>query len=161
MGMIKVLFMDVDGTLTDGKVYIGSFGEMFKSFDIKDGYAIKHILPAEGIIPVLITGRDSDIVSRRAEELGIVEVHQGCVDKFEKMVEVARKYGIELDENGELPFAAYIGDDIPDIDCMRRVQVSGCPADSVKEVIECSDYVCKKGGGEGAVREFIEYLIHL
>lgn len=80
---VKMLVMDVDGTLTDGKIYYYSDGTEGKAFDVKDGYAIKHFLPQMGIVPVIITGRISDIVSRRAEELGIREVHQGIQNKIE------------------------------------------------------------------------------
>ena len=78
---IKLLVMDVDGTLTDGCIYTGSNGEMMKAFDVKDGYAIKHILPELGIIPAIITGRRSDIVACRARELDIEELYQGVADK--------------------------------------------------------------------------------
>ena len=86
---IKMLVMDVDGTLTDGKIYMGSDGEVFKAFDVKDGYAIAH-LHEVGIIPVIITGRKSKIVENRAKELNIKEVYQGVSDKVEKLKEVAK-----------------------------------------------------------------------
>ena len=81
MGKIKYLVMDVDGTLTDGKIYMGENGEVMKAFNIKDGYAISYFLPSNGIIPIVITGRKSKIVENRCKELGITEVHQGCIDK--------------------------------------------------------------------------------
>lgn len=157
MGRIRYLVMDVDGTLTDGKIYIGSSGELMKAFDIKDGYGIHTLLPANGIKPVIITGRESLIVARRAEELRISSVFQGVGDK----VTVLRKF--VSDEGGDLSQVAYIGDDLNDIPCMRVVKASGgvvaCPADSVKEVLAEADYVCNKNGGEGAVRELIDSLL--
>ena len=85
---IKLLVMDVDGTLTDGKIYMGAEGEMMKAFDVKDGYGIAHILPRLGITPVIITGRRSGIVERRCAELGITELYQGVRDKLEKLREL-------------------------------------------------------------------------
>ena len=149
---VKLLFMDVDGTLTDGKIYMGSDGEAFKAFDIKDGYGIHEILPRYGIVPVIITGRTSNIVANRAKELGIIELYQGKHSKVETLKTVMRKYNC-APEN-----AAYIGDDILDKPCMEYCGIVGCPADAVPEIREICDYVCKAPGGRGAVREFIEWL---
>lgn len=148
-----MLIMDVDGTLTDGKIYYGSDGIEMKAFDIKDGYAIKHYLPSNNIIPVIITGRTSDIVSRRAAELGIEEVHQGVLNKVNILQKMKKKYNLQQDN------VAYIGDDVIDIECMRECGLIACPADAVKEVVGIANYVCKNKGGQGAVREFIDYLI--
>lgn len=149
---IKLLVMDVDGTLTDGRIYIGAQGEVMKAFDVRDGYAIAHILPTLGITPVIITGRTSAIVEQRAKELKITEFYQGVADKLTKLKEVAKKFGASADE------VAYIGDDLNDLDCIRHCGTTACPADSVPEVLSAVDYVCKHDGGRGAVREFIEQL---
>ena len=148
---IKMLVMDVDGTLTDGKIYMGSDGEVFKAFDVKDGYAIAH-LHEVGIIPVIITGRKSKIVENRAKELNIKEVYQGVSDKVEKLKEVAKSNGVLLEE------VAYIGDDLNDLDCMGICGLSACPNDAIDEVTSNVDFKCNKNGGYGAVREFIEYI---
>ena len=87
---IKMLVMDVDGTLTDGKIYIGPQGEVMKAFNIKDGYGIVQFIKS-GTIPVIITGRKSEIVQRRAEELGITELYQGVEDKLSQLKKVAEK----------------------------------------------------------------------
>lgn len=158
VGMIKLLFMDIDGTLTDGKIYIAKDGEFCKAFDIKDGYGIHDILPHYKIIPVVITARESEIVSKRCVELGIFEVYQNCRNKKQKMIEISKKYGIMLNENNILEQTAYIGDDILDLQCMTIAQLKGCPADSVDEIKEVADFISDKNGGEGAVREFIEWL---
>ena len=150
---IKMLVMDVDGTLTDGKIYMGSDGEVFKAFDVKDGYAIAH-LHEVGIIPVIITGRKSKIVENRAKELNIKEVYQGVSDKVEKLKEVAKDNGVLLEE------VAYIGDDLNDLDCMGICGLSACPNDAIDEVIQNVNYICKHSGGNGAVREFIEYILN-
>ena len=150
---IKLLVMDVDGTLTDGKIYMGPSGELFKSFDIKDGYAINEMLPAHGIVPAIITGRISSIVENRARELHIDELYQGKHDKLDTLRELMQKYDCTREN------VAYIGDDILDVECMKKCGVVGCPADACRQVKDIAHFVCTKNGGNGAVREFIEFLI--
>ena len=150
--MIKLLIMDVDGTLTDGMIYMAPSGEAMKAFNIKDGYAIAHMLPKMGVVPVIITGRKSLIVENRAKELGIAELHQGVSDKLGKLKEVAEKYQVTPDE------IAYIGDDLNDLDCLRYCGLTGCPADAVEEVKQTADYTTRAVAGSGAVREFIEFI---
>ena len=150
---IKLLVMDVDGTLTDGHIYIGSNGELMKAFDVKDGYAIYHMLPANNITPVIITGRSSDIVAARAKELKITELHQGVSDKLAVLAAVAAKYDVTPDQ------IAYIGDDLNDLDAMAYCGLSACPADAVDEVLETAKYICKHNGGQGAVREFVTQIM--
>lgn len=151
--MIKLLVMDVDGTLTDGRIYIGPEGEIAKAFEVKDGYGIKHILPRAGITPVIITGRRSRIVEQRCSELDITELHQGVGDKLSKLREIAEKRGLSPVE------IAYIGDDENDLACMEYAGVSACPADAISTVKAAANYVCSACGGRGAVREFIDYLL--
>ncbi len=150
---IKLFVMDVDGTLTDGHIYVGNNGEIMKAFHVRDGYAIAHKLPAHGIIPVILTGKSSEIVKYRAKELKIPEVHQGISDKLSKLREIAEKYGASPAE------IAYIGDDINDLDCIGYCGVTACPADAIEEVITTVRYVCKHGGGRGAVREFADWIL--
>ncbi len=150
---IKMLVMDVDGTLTDGCIYIGAEGETMKAFHVQDGYAIAHLLPQMGITPVIITGRSSKIVEKRAAELKITHLHQGVSDKLSMLKEVAVQLGASPDE------IAYIGDDLNDLDCIRHCGHTACPADAVPEVLNAVDCICKRNGGRGAVREFIAYLI--
>ena len=149
---IKMLVMDVDGTLTDGHIYMGANGEMMKAFHVQDGYAIAHMLPEMGVVPVIITGRSSKIVEKRAAELKIGHLHQGVADKLGKLQEIAAQLGVCA---GEI---AYIGDDVNDLDCIRCCGYTACPADAVPEVLEAVDYVCKRNGGCGAVREFVDLL---
>lgn len=162
MGKIKFLVMDVDGTLTDGKIYMGQNGELFKAFDIKDGYGIHDILPSLDIVPVIITARESQIVANRCRELGIVELYQGRRDKLEALNEVLVKYSQSDKEDYNLANVAYIGDDILDMQCMKPIKEKGgltaCPADAVDEVKLIADYICEKNAGNGAVREYIEEL---
>lgn len=150
---IKFLVMDVDGTLTDGKIYMSGRGELFKAFNIKDGYTI-YTLDKIGIVPVIITGRLSDIVARRAEELRIKECHQGISDKLAKLQDIMQRYGATLDE------VAYIGDDYNDLECMRLCGYSACPADAEDDIKQQVDYVCETKAGEGAVREFVKKIIN-
>lgn len=153
--MIKYLILDVDGTLTDGKIYMGPNGEAMKAFSIKDGYVSNFILKPAGIIPVIITARNSSIVQRRCDELGITEVYQGKMDKLIALKEIVGEENIGA--------CAYFGDDILDLKCMIPIQeaggIIGCPCDAVKEIKAIADYVCVNKAGEGALREFAEWLI--
>lgn len=150
---IKYFVMDVDGTLTDGKIYMGNDGEVMKAFDIKDGLGIHDILLPAGIKPVIITGRKSRILEKRCKELGITELYQGVRDKVSKLKEAV----------DDLSQTAYIGDDINDLGVMQVIKQSGgiigCPADAVMEVIKVSDFISSKNGGSGAVRTFIDWLV--
>lgn len=164
MKKIKFLVLDVDGTLTDGKIYMGSNGELFKAFDVKDGCGIKELLPAYEIIPVIITARESKIVKNRCAELGIREVHQGIRKKLDKLKEIVAAYNKEFVTEYSLKDCAYIGDDILDLQCMEPIKLAGglvgCPKDAIKAVVEQADYVTECKGGGGAVREFIEWIVH-
>lgn len=148
---IKILFLDVDGTLTDGKIYMSEKGEIMKAFNIKDGYALAR-LPQYGIMPVIITGRKSEIVRQRCKELGIKEVYQGVDNKIAKMSEIMRS------SNVSAAHCAYIGDDLNDKECMEACGLTAAPADAIKEICDIVDYVCKRRGGDGAVREFCDYI---
>lgn len=150
---IKQLVMDVDGTLTDVGVYIGVNGEIMKRFYIHDGYAIKHILPKYGIIPIIITGRQSEIVQLRCAELNIKEIYQKVDDKIEQVNYLIEKYQISFED------LAYIGDDLNDLEVMKMAGLSGCPADAVDEVKKISNFIALKNGGCGAVRDFIEWIL--
>ena len=150
---VALLVMDVDGTLTDGSINMGPQGELFKSFDVKDGYAIRKILPEHGIVPVIITGRTSAIVENRARELGIEHLYQGVADKAACLHAVAEKLGVSLEQ------AACMGDDLNDFPMIELCGLTACPGDAVQAVKERCSYVCKAYGGHGAVREFIDWLI--
>ena len=144
---IKLLVMDVDGTLTDGKIYMGENGEVMKAFNVKDGYAIAHMLPEMEIIPVIITGRKSKIVENRAKELGITELYQGVGDKLAQLKKVAEKYNAAPEE------IAYIGDDLNDLECIEYCGFTACPKDACEVVKNKVDCVCSVDGGNGVIRE--------
>ncbi|MBP5551478.1 MAG: HAD hydrolase family protein [Bacilli bacterium] len=153
MKNIKFLVMDVDGTLTDGKIYLMNSGDEIKAFNIKDGYGIKNRLLGTSITPVVITGRSSSIVDRRCKELGITHVYQGINNKLQKLVEITK----------DLNFVAYIGDDDNDLECMEEVKkyggIIGCPNDASESVKKISNYISSYNGGDGAVRDFIDWLL--
>ena len=150
--MIKYLIMDVDGTLTDGKIYMGNDGELMKAFSIKDGCGIHDILIPNGILPVIVTGRRSKIVENRCQELGIENIYQGIKNKTDFIRDMIK----------DLSEVAYIGDDINDLSAMLMIKEAGgrigCPKDAVDRVTEISDFVSSRCGGDGAVREFIEWI---
>lgn len=150
---IKMIIIDVDGTLTNGQLNISDNGELFKSFYCRDGLGILRAIDME-IIPVILTSRYSEIVNKRAQELGMKHIYQGLKNrKIDKMLSIMQEFNFKKEQ------IAYIGDDINDLQSMEQCGLVGCPADSVPEVIEVADYVCKKNGGYGAVREFIDWII--
>lgn len=154
--------MDVDGTLTDGKIYMGVDGEAFKAFDIKDGYALHTLVKENGIIPVIITARESPMVIHRCKELGVTEIYQGVLNKLDCLKDILKKYS-SADQQYDLSNVAYIGDDLLDLKCMNPIKgaggITGCPSNAVKELIAACDYVSSFKGGDGAVRDFVEHLI--
>ena len=156
MSKIKLLVMDVDGTLTDGKIYMGQEGESVKAFDIKDGAGIVLLLPKYGIVPAIITARKSQILENRCKELNIKELHQDCFFKLEKLKEIAERYEIGFDS------IAYVGDDLPDIPCIEEVKRAKgmvfCPADAIPEIKAMANYISGYKAGEGAIRDCIHYL---
>ena len=161
--MIRFFVMDVDGTLTDGKIYMGQEGELFKAFDIKDGYGVKCLLPEAGIIPVVITARKSHIVENRCQEMGVAELHQGVMNKLGALMQILNKYSSSENTEYTLANVAYVGDDLLDLQCMIPIKEAGgfvtCPNDAVEEVRSIVDYVANKNAGSGAVREIIETLV--
>ncbi|MCL2052421.1 MAG: HAD hydrolase family protein [Lachnospiraceae bacterium] len=152
MNNIKAIIMDVDGTLTDGKLYLTDVGEAFKVFDVKDGLAIKEKLPLMNIIPIIITGRESAILKKRCEELGILHLYQGISDKASIIETIINELSLPKDS------LAYIGDDDNDLGGMDLAAIIGCPADASTNVKKKADFISSKNGGDGAVREFIEWL---
>lgn len=149
---IKVLAMDVDGTLTNGRVYYSRNGEELKAFSIRDGMGIE-LLRLSGLSPLLITSETSEIVTARAKKLKIEHVLLGSKDKKSDLTNFAKNLGIELEN------FAYIGDDINDLEVMKIVGFSACPNDSIFLVKEQVDYICNYPGGGGAVRELIELIL--
>lgn len=149
---IKLIILDVDGTLTDGGIYYDSQGKEIKRFDVKDGLGIKVAIRA-GIKFAIITGRESSMVIRRANELGVQYVKTGIQKKYLTYIKILQELNLRSEEVG------YIGDDLNDLQVMQEVGFKACPEDATKEIKEISDYVACKKGGYGAVREGLEYLL--
>ena len=149
---IRLLALDVDGVLTDGRIYYGNDGEELKSFSIKDGLGIK-LLQRGGVEVVIITGRNSNIVARRAGELGISEVIQGREDKLSALREICQTRSLELEH------CAYMGDDLPDLGAVRAAGIGMAPADAVAQLLAAADWVSTLNGGAGAVRQACEKLL--
>jgi len=150
--MIKLLVLDVDGCLTDGKIIYSADGIESKHFNVKDGLAITTWLKIGNQVAI-ITGRQSSIVKKRADELGIQHLYQGINDKDRVLKELVASLGLRADE------VAAIGDDLNDYGMLQYVGCSFTPANGVKEIQENVDTVLTNKGGEGAVREMIDILV--
>ncbi len=150
---IKLIVLDVDGTMTDGTIYLDNNGIETKGFNVKDGFAIANAIK-EGINVAIITGRKSRLVEKRAEELGIQYVFQGIHNKVIKLNELLNELGLSYEET------AYIGDDINCKELLSHVGFAACPANAQEQIKNISGIlILNKCGGDGAVREFIELLI--
>jgi len=150
--MIELIVIDVDGTLTDGKIYYSNSGEEIKAFNIKDGLMIKS-WNALGKKSAIITGRVSEIVNKRAAELDITYVKQGVKNKKEVLDGIIEELGINYHE------VAVIGDDMNDLSMLKLVKKSFAPYDANSYIYDFVNYPLKKNGGEGAVAEMIEFLL--
>jgi 3-deoxy-D-manno-octulosonate 8-phosphate phosphatase (KDO 8-P phosphatase) len=149
---IKFLLLDVDGVLTDGRLYFGQNGEELKQFYVRDGYGLK-LWHQAGFRSGIISGRRSRIVDQRARELGIEYVKQGQDDKVAHFEEICREAGIDKED------IAFIADDTLDIVLFERVGLSVAVADAHDEVKRAADHITKTRGGRGAVREVIDLLL--
>lgn len=149
---IKLLLLDVDGVLTDGRIIFDSNGIESKFFNVKDGHGIK-MIQRGGIEVGIISGRKSQVVFNRALELGIGLVYQGALDKMTPYREILTRTGLDDSQ------VAFMGDDIIDIPVLRRVGFAAAPADAVAEVIPHAHLVTKNRGGWGAVREVCDLLL--
>ncbi len=150
--MIKVLFLDVDGVLTDGTITYDVYGREVKQFSVKDGYGIVRAINT-GIDVVVVSGRFSSQVEKRCRELGIKKVYQGVSDKLSFAERYLKERSLSFES------AAAMGDDLPDLPLLKRVRISGAPKDAVPEVKVVVNFVSRAPGGKGAVREFIDYLL--
>jgi 3-deoxy-D-manno-octulosonate 8-phosphate phosphatase (KDO 8-P phosphatase) len=152
IGNIKIIVLDVDGTMTDGSIYIDNNGIETKAFNVKDGFSIVSAQKF-GMKFAIITGRKSTVVEKRALELKIGDVYQGVHNKTEKLNELLKKH--ELGYNN----CAYMGDDINDSPAMKLAAFVGVPADAVEEAKKMAHFISTKDGGKGAVREFVDYIL--
>jgi 3-deoxy-D-manno-octulosonate 8-phosphate phosphatase (KDO 8-P phosphatase) len=149
---IRALFLDVDGVLTDGKVYLDGRGNELKVFDTKDGHGMRKAAHA-GITLCWISGRTSPATLRRARELGVPHCYQGVRDKGRRIEQVRRRLGLVREE------MAAMGDDEPDIPMFQACGLSACPSDATPGARRYASMVLKNPGGHGAAREFIEKIL--
>jgi 3-deoxy-D-manno-octulosonate 8-phosphate phosphatase (KDO 8-P phosphatase) len=149
LSVIKTFVLDVDGVLTDGTLLAFNSGEQARAFHIRDGYAIRYAL-RKGYRVAVISGREEEGVRKRLESLDIRDIFLGVDDKMKIFNNYINTYRLEVEH------IAYMGDDVPDAEVMRRCAVAACPADAARDVREISNYTTSLAGGKGAVRELIE-----
>jgi len=149
---IKLVVFDVDGVMTDGRLYFSSLGDEVKAFNVKDGLGIK-LLQEAGIATAIITGRTSQLVIKRATDLGITHLQQGREDKVMALKELLEKIDLPIES------VAYMGDDLPDLAAIRYAGLGATVADALPIVVEHADWQAKYNGGEGAVRELCEMIL--
>jgi 3-deoxy-D-manno-octulosonate 8-phosphate phosphatase (KDO 8-P phosphatase) len=149
---IAAAIFDVDGVLTDGRVYIGESGEVFKAFSTLDGHGLK-LLAQGGIVPIIVTGRDSPAVRRRVADLGLAHAAYGAADKLAAALPLLDMLGFAWER------VAVMGDDWPDLPLMHRAAFACAPAQAHCEVRAVADHVTSAAAGYGAAREFCDLLL--
>jgi 3-deoxy-D-manno-octulosonate 8-phosphate phosphatase (KDO 8-P phosphatase) len=150
--IIRALFFDVDGVLTDGRIYLGDDGREFKVFDTRDGHGIRKALAA-GLKIAWISGRTSRATARRAKELGVRVCLQGVREKLPAYAMLCRRWKVAPAET------AAIGDDEPDVPLLEAAGFSACPADAMPPARAAAQVRLKRSGGRGAAREFIDAVL--
>jgi 3-deoxy-D-manno-octulosonate 8-phosphate phosphatase (KDO 8-P phosphatase) len=150
---IRLLVLDVDGTLTDGRLYYGAQGEQLKAFDVRDGHGLRLLQMHAGVRLAVLTGRNAELSMQRCRELSIDIVLGHSRDKGAGIEQIAQQAGVPLTET------AFMGDDVNDLPAMRKVALGCAPADAAREVLREVAWVSKNPGGRGAVRELCEVLL--
>jgi len=149
---IRLIVLDADGVLTDGRIIMSSDGTETRAFDVTDGFGIR-LGQRAGVIFGVISGRRSEVLQRRAAELGIDELHQGVLDKAACLREILSRRGLAPAQ------ACFIGDDLIDLPAMRLAGFAAAPADAQAAVRDAAHFVAARGGGRGAVREIVELVL--
>ena len=149
---VRLLVLDVDGVLTDGRLYYGARGETLKVFHVRDGLGLK-LLAGAGVTLAVISGRRSSMTARRCRELGVRHLVQGVEDKLAAFHRLRGRLGMSAS------VCACVGDDVPDVPLMREVGLSFAVADAHEQAREAADVVTRLPGGKGAVREVCDYLL--
>ncbi len=149
---IKVLLLDVDGVLTDGRIIYDSSGRDMKFFDVHDGLGV-HVLSKAGIPTILVTAKSSRVIKPRARDMRVAEVFANILPKSAVLEKVMKKYAVSLEE------IAFVGDDLVDLSLMSRVGLPVAVANACAEVKDKAAYVTTKQGGRGAVREVVELIL--
>jgi 3-deoxy-D-manno-octulosonate 8-phosphate phosphatase (KDO 8-P phosphatase) len=152
LARVRLLVLDVDGVLTDGRLFYGPKGEMLKAFHVRDGHGIKQVSQA-GITVAIISGRKSEAVARRARELGIKYVSQGISDKLSALQKLAKSRRIPVED------ACCVGDDTPDAPILAACGVGVAVMDAHPDALAAADLVTSRAGGQGAVREVCDWLM--
>jgi 3-deoxy-D-manno-octulosonate 8-phosphate phosphatase (KDO 8-P phosphatase) len=152
-GRIKLLLTDVDGVLTDNGVYYSEAGEIMKRFSIRDGMGVERLRKLCSIETGIVTGEHSPSVAKRAEKLNISALYLGIKDKAALLDSILAQHGLQAEE------VAFIGDDVNDLGIMSKVGLTACPLNAMSQVVQVVDYHCKEKGGDGAFRDFAEWLI--
>lgn len=149
---IKILMLDVDGVLTDGRIIYGNYGDEYKNFNVLDGFGLV-LLRRAGIKTIIVTANKSRLVAKRAKILGLFKVYQNCFDKLKTFQEITRLFNVRPEE------ICFVGDDLIDIPVMKRVGFAVSVPNGAEELKEYSHYITKKAGGYGAVREVCELIL--
>jgi YrbI family 3-deoxy-D-manno-octulosonate 8-phosphate phosphatase len=149
---IKLVISDVDGVLTDGGMYYSSKGEIMKKFNTKDGMGVE-LLRKNNIKTILMTKENSPIVVKRGKKIKVNEIFIGIDNKEMKLDKICKKFSLTP------PNIVYIGDDLNDLNIMKLVGFSACPADAEQEILDISSYICKKEGGKGVFREVTNLIL--
>lgn len=150
---IRLLVLDIDGTMTDGRLYYGPSGEAFKAFDVRDGHGLRLLQMHAPVKLAALTGRRADLVLQRCRELSIDHVVGESRAKGQAMVKLAGDLGVSLSQT------AFMGDDVNDLPALRKVALSCAPADAAKEVLKEVGWISRRPAGRGAVRELCELLL--
>lgn len=149
---VEAIVLDVDGVMTDGGIIPTPDGDFIRRYNAKDGYAIASAI-REGLKVCIISGGRGRMLENRLQMLGVTRFYLNCMDKVTAIREFVADYGVDLEN------VIYMGDDIPDLECMRLVGVPVCPSDAAMEVVEASRYISEFNGGHGAVRDIIEQVM--
>ena len=152
LSQVTTFIFDVDGVLTDGSIQISTNGELLRTMNIKDGFAMKHARE-QGYTICIISGGKNEGVRHRLKGLGITDIYLGCPDKVEQMEEFFDIYEISPEN------VLFMGDDLPDLYPMKKIGLPCCPQDAASEIKEISKYVSHKKGGKGCVRDVIEQVM--
>jgi 3-deoxy-D-manno-octulosonate 8-phosphate phosphatase (KDO 8-P phosphatase) len=152
LAALRLVAMDVDGVLTDGGIWYTDRGDELKRFDVRDGQGLV-LLREAGVVTAVVTRRRSEIVERRARELGIAEVHQEATDKAAVVQRLMARHAVRPAE------ACYVGDDVGDLPAMALVGLAVAVADAVPAVVKAAAYVTRGAGGRGAIRELCDLIL--
>jgi len=152
IALTQAIILDVDGVFTDGGITPLPDGDFLRTYCAKDGYAVSYAIKA-GMKVFIITGGRGDVLKKRFEYLQVTEMHMNIADKLSVLEDIISRHGLDPKR------LIFMGDDIPDLECMRAVGIPVCPADAASEIIDASVYISEFGGGKGCVRDILEQVL--